>query len=134
MQRLMGIRIWAYVATRSDWVENPQLWRTRTRTIEDTLSDLLHERLAARFVDKRATSLARRLEEADSKPLLSAITRTGEVSVEGHAVGTCRALRLFRIRMPPGQTSLCSCGRPAGRPGVKSRAVSPTFYKRRMKA
>ncbi|MCG0997755.1 helicase-related protein [Acetobacter persici] len=87
MQRLMGIRIWAYVATRSDWVENPQLWRTRTRTIEDTLSDLLHERLAARFVDKRATSLARRLEEADSKPLLSAITRTGEVSVEGHAVG-----------------------------------------------
>ncbi|KXV78337.1 helicase-related protein [Acetobacter cerevisiae] len=87
MQRLMGIRIWAYVSTRSDWVENPQLWRSRTRTIEDTLSDLLHERLAARFVDKRATSLARRLEEADSKPLLSAITRTGEVSVEGHAVG-----------------------------------------------
>ncbi|WP_048836819.1 helicase-related protein, partial [Acetobacter orleanensis] len=87
MQRLMGIRIWAYVATRSDWVENPQLWRSRTRAIEDTLSDLLHERLAARFVDKRATSLARRLEEADSKPLLSAITRTGEVSVEGHAVG-----------------------------------------------
>nr|WP_298795420.1 helicase-related protein [uncultured Acetobacter sp.] len=87
MQRLMGIRIWAYVATRSDWVENPQLWRARTRAIEDTLSDLLHERLAARFVDKRATSLARRLEEADSKPLLSAITRTGEVSVEGHAVG-----------------------------------------------
>lgn len=87
MQRLMGIRIWAYVATRSDWVENPQLWRSRTRTIEDTLSDLLHERLAARFVDKRATSLARRLEEADSRPLLSAITRTGEVSVEGHAVG-----------------------------------------------
>ncbi|MFT9026050.1 MAG: helicase-related protein [Acetobacter indonesiensis] len=87
MQRLMGIRIWAYVANRADWVESPELWRTRTRTIEDTLSDILHDRLAARFVDKRATSLARRLEEADSKPLLSAITRSGEVSVEGHPVG-----------------------------------------------
>lgn len=87
MQRLMGIRIWAYVATRSDWVEDPQLWRSRTRTIEDTLSDLLHEGLAARFVDKRATSLARRLEEADGSPLLSAITRSGDVSVEGHTVG-----------------------------------------------
>lgn len=90
MHRLMGIRIWAYVANRADWVEDPDLWRVRTRTIEDTLSDILHERLAARFVDKRATSLARRLEEADSKPLLSAITRTGEVSVEGHAVGHMR--------------------------------------------
>ncbi|WP_415434914.1 helicase-related protein [Acetobacter orientalis] len=87
MQRLMGVRLWAYVANRADWVENPEQWRSRTRTVEDTLSDVLHDRLAARFVDKRATSLARRLEEADSKPLLSAITRTGEVSVEGHPVG-----------------------------------------------
>lgn len=87
MQRLMGIRLWAYVANRADWVENPELWRSRTRSVEDALSDILHERLAARFVDKRATSLARRLEEADSRPLLSAITRTGEVSVEGHPVG-----------------------------------------------
>lgn len=87
MQRLMGIRLWAYVANRADWVENPEQWRSRTRAVEDALSDCLHERLAARFVDKRATSLARRLEEADSKPLLSAITRTGEVSVEGHPVG-----------------------------------------------
>lgn len=90
MQRLMSIRLWAYVANRADWVENPELWRSQTRAVEDTLSDILHERLAARFVDKRATSLARRLEEADSKPLLSAITRTGEVSVEGHLVGHMR--------------------------------------------
>ena len=87
MHRLMGIRLWAYVANHIDWVEKPEHWRARTRTVEDALSDLLHERLAARFVDKRATSLARRLEEADSAPLLSAITRTGEVSVEGHPLG-----------------------------------------------
>lgn len=90
MQRLMGIRIWSYVAARSDWVENATHWQRHTRQLEDTLSDALHERLTARFVDRRAASLARRLEEADGKPLLSAMSRSGEIIVEGHAVGHMR--------------------------------------------
>lgn len=90
MQRLMGIRTWSYVSARPDWVENAAHWRNHTLRLEDALSDVLHERLTTRFVDKRAASLARRLEEADTTPLLSAITRTGEVSVEGHAVGHMR--------------------------------------------
>lgn len=90
MQRLMGIRIWSYVSARSDWVENAAHWQRHTRQLEDTLSDALHERLTARFVDRRAASLARRLEEADGKPLLSAMSRSGEIIVEGHAVGHMR--------------------------------------------
>lgn len=90
MQRLMGIRIWSYVAARSDWVENAAHWQRHTRQLEDTLSDALHDRLTARFVDRRAASLARRLEESDGKPLLSAMSRTGEIIVEGHTVGHMR--------------------------------------------
>ncbi|MDE7548164.1 helicase-related protein [Acetobacter fabarum] len=87
MHRLMGIRTWSYVAAHPDWVENAQHWQRHTRMLEDTLSDALHERLASRFVDKRAASLARRLEEADGAPLLCAINKAGEVRVEGHDVG-----------------------------------------------
>ena len=90
MHRLMGIRTWSYVAAHPEWVENALHWQRHTRMLEDALSDALHERLASRFVDKRAASLARRLEEADGAPLLCAISKSGEVRVEGHDVGHMR--------------------------------------------
>ncbi len=87
MQRLAGIRVWSYIAARSDWVANAAHWQARAREVEDLLSDALHERLTARFVDRRAAHLLRRLEAPDGRELLSAVTRRGEVVVEGHAVG-----------------------------------------------
>ncbi|WP_338333287.1 helicase-related protein [Acetobacter sp. LMG 32666] len=90
MHRLMGIRTWSYVAAHPEWVENAEHWQRHTRMLEDSLSDALHERLASRFVDRRAASLARRLEEADGAPLLCAINKSGQVRVEGHDVGHMR--------------------------------------------
>jgi ATP-dependent RNA helicase SUPV3L1/SUV3 len=87
MQRLAGVRVWTYIAARSDWVPDAAHWQGRAREVEDLLSDALHERLTARFVDRRAAHLMRRLDSADSADLLSAVTRRGEVVVEGHAVG-----------------------------------------------
>ncbi len=87
MQRLSGVRIWAYIAARSDWVRDAPTWQARTREVEDLLSDALHERLTTRFVDRRAAHLMRRLEEIDGEELLSAVTARGEVVVEGHSVG-----------------------------------------------
>jgi ATP-dependent RNA helicase SUPV3L1/SUV3 len=87
MQRLAGIRVWSYIAARSDWVADAPHWQGRAREVEDRLSDVLHERLTARFVDRRAALLLRRLEAGDGVELLSAVTRRGEVVVEGHAVG-----------------------------------------------
>jgi ATP-dependent RNA helicase SUPV3L1/SUV3 len=87
MQRLSGVRVWSYIAARTDWVSDAPHWQERARAVEDKLSDALHERLTARFVDRRAAHLIRRLEEADGKDLLSAVTVRGEVVVEGHAVG-----------------------------------------------
>ena len=87
MARLSGVRIWAYIAARSDWVRDAPAWQARTREVEDLLSDALHERLTTRFVDRRAAHLLRRLEEKDGEELLSAVTARGEVVVEGHPVG-----------------------------------------------
>ncbi len=87
MQRLAGIRVWSYISARSDWVADAPHWQGRARAVEDLLSDALHERLISRFVDRRAALLMRRLEGGESQHLLSAVTRRGEVVVEGHPVG-----------------------------------------------
>jgi ATP-dependent RNA helicase SUPV3L1/SUV3 len=85
MQRLSGVRVWAYITARQDWVRESAEWQARTRAIEDKLSDALHDRLIARFVDRRAAKLSRQLQSGEA--LLSAVTRQGEVVVEGHLVG-----------------------------------------------
>ena len=87
MQRLSGVRVWSYIAARTDWVKDATHWQEQAREVEDKLSDALHERLTARFVDRRAAHLMRRLEAAEGRELLSAVTVRGEVVVEGHAVG-----------------------------------------------
>ncbi|MGC8477122.1 MAG: helicase-related protein, partial [Acetobacteraceae bacterium] len=92
MQRLAGIRVSAFIAARADWLREAAQWQARAREVEDKLSDALHERLLARFVDRRAAFLLRRLDADDGTPLLSAVTRRGEVIVEGHSVGALRGL------------------------------------------
>ena len=88
MARLSGVRVWSYVAARGDWVPDAPTWQARARDVEEKLSDVLHERLTARFVDRRAAHLMRRLEAAEGgEELLSAVTPRGEVVVEGHPVG-----------------------------------------------
>jgi ATP-dependent RNA helicase SUPV3L1/SUV3 len=87
MQRLSGVRVWSYIAARSDWVKDTIHWQARAREVEDKLSDALHESLTSRFVDRRSAHLMRRLEEAEGRELLSAVTLRGQVVVEGHDVG-----------------------------------------------
>ncbi len=87
MQRLSGVRVWSYIAARRTGCAMPRAWQDRARAVEDKLSDALHEKLTARFVDRRSTQLMRRLEEAEGEALLSAVTARGEVVVEGHSVG-----------------------------------------------
>ena len=87
MQRLSGVRVWSYIAARPDWVRDAAGMAERARAVEDKLSDALHEKLTARFVDRRSTLLLRRLENVEGESLLSAVTPRGEVVVEGHSVG-----------------------------------------------
>lgn len=87
MQRLAGVRVWSYIAARADWLEDAAFWQGEARHVEEKLSDALHESLTARFVDRRAARIMRRLESGERADLLSAVTRRGEVVVEGQAVG-----------------------------------------------
>jgi len=84
-QRIANIRTWTYIAYRGDWVENINYWQERTRTIEDKLSDALHELLTLRFVDRRTTDLMRRIK--NQSKLLAVVKKDGEVIVEGHYIG-----------------------------------------------
>src|SRR5262252_2705679 len=83
--RIAQIRTWTFVANRPDWLSDPDHWQGITREVENKLSDALHERLTERFVDRRTSVLMRRLRENAS--LTTEIGKTGEVIVEGHAIG-----------------------------------------------
>src|SRR6266480_1053016 len=83
--RIAHIRTWTFAANRVDWLADPEHWQGVTRGIEDKLSDALHQRLIERFVDRRTSALVRRLRE--NAMLETEITKTGEVVVEGHAIG-----------------------------------------------
>lgn len=85
LQRIAEIRTWTYLAHKPSWLADPLDWQARTRAIEDKLSDALHARLTQRFVDRRSATVARR--RAAGEELLAGVTRTGEVVVEGEAIG-----------------------------------------------
>jgi ATP-dependent RNA helicase SUPV3L1/SUV3 len=92
--RLAGVRTLSYIANRPDWLHEAQHWRDRSRALEDRLSDVLHERLTARFVDRRTTALMRALNVRDETA--AGVDPDGEVTVEGQVVG-----RLDGIRFNP---------------------------------
>ena len=50
MNRLAFIRTWTYISHQEDWVPRAAHWQEQARTIEDRVSDALHERLTERFV------------------------------------------------------------------------------------
>ena len=88
MARIAHIRTWTYITHKTSWTDEPEEWQHLTRTIEDKLSDELHNRLTQRFVDKRAAHLSRRLKEATN--LISSVKIDGTVIVEGEEVGTLK--------------------------------------------
>ena len=91
--RIAQIRTWTFVANRPDWLGDPEHWQGVTRQVEDKLSDALHERLAARFVDRRTSVLMRRLRE--NAMLEAEVSATGDVLVEGQHVGTLSGFRFL---------------------------------------
>lgn len=83
--RIAQIRTWTFAANQPDWLADTEHWRETTRSVEDKLSDALHERLTERFVDRRTSILMRRLRE--NTMLETQIGKTGDVIVEGHVIG-----------------------------------------------
>ena len=85
MTRISHIRTWTYITHKSGWLEAKQDWQALAKSIEDKLSDELHNRLTQRFVDRRAAHLTRKMKE--SANLMAAVRLDGTVLVEGEEVG-----------------------------------------------
>src|SRR3954453_19974651 len=96
--RLAGIRSWAYIAHRSDWLAEPAKWADRTREVEARLSDALHERLTQRFVDRRTAVLVRDIGARGADALPVTVAADGEVSVGPEPIGH---LSGFDFRVDP---------------------------------
>jgi ATP-dependent RNA helicase SUPV3L1/SUV3 len=89
--RIAHIRTWTFVANRADWLKDPAHWQGRTRAIEDSLSDALHECLTQRFVDRRTSALMKGLR--DKEELTAEIGEDGAIRVENHYVGSLKGFR-----------------------------------------
>ncbi|MGN6848969.1 MAG: helicase-related protein [Sphingomicrobium sp.] len=96
--RLAGIRSWAYIAHRSNWLKEPAKWAERTREVEARLSDALHERLTQRFVDRRTAVLVRDIGARGTDVLPMTVTTDGEVSIGPEPIGH---LSGFEFRVDP---------------------------------
>ena len=88
LNRIANVRTWTFITNRSNWLDETEYWQDQAKTIEDKLSDELHERLTQRFVDKKIVVLNKTLKEFNN---LEAIVRIdGKVFVEGEEVGTLK--------------------------------------------
>jgi len=85
--RIVGVRTWAYIAHRADWLADPAAMAARTMAVEEKLSDALHERLTQRFVDRRTAVLMRDVGKRGAGEFPVQIDAEGEVSVGSYAIG-----------------------------------------------
>ena len=120
-KRLAYIRTWTYVAQRKGWVDDEAGWREATRAVEDRLSDALHGALTQRFVDRRTSVLLRKLKQKEA--LVAELTDTGDVTVEGQALGRLEGFR-FRQGASAGAEEARAMRQAAGA------ALLPEFHRR----
>ena len=85
--RLAGVRSWAYIAQRADWLKDPVKWAERTKSVEARLSDALHAALTQRFVDRRTAVLVRDIGARGADALPVTVAADGEVSVGPEPIG-----------------------------------------------
>jgi ATP-dependent RNA helicase SUPV3L1/SUV3 len=85
--RIAGVRTWAYIAHRADWLADPAAMAERTREVEEKLSDALHERLTQRFVDRRTAVLLRDIGRKGAGEFPVVVDAEGEVTVGSYSIG-----------------------------------------------
>ncbi len=83
--RLAQIRTWTYCANTSAWLNDNNYWINAARNVEDRLSDALHEKLTARFVDRRTSALLKGM--GQNTFMETTIKDNGDVWVGDHKIG-----------------------------------------------
>jgi len=91
--RLSNVRTWSYVANKKNWVENSDYWVQLTKSIEDKLSDKLHDELTKSFIDKKISILSRNLKQ--DLVLNTEINEENKIYIDGQLVGELKGLKFL---------------------------------------
>ena len=119
--RLSNVRTWSYVANKKNWVENSDYWVQLTKSIEDKLSDKLHEELTKSFIDKKISILSRSLKQ--DLVLNTEINDENKIQIDGQLVGELKGLKfLIEVTAKTLDTDIKSIKK-AARKGVEEELV-----------
>jgi len=91
--RLSNVRTWSYVANKKNWVENSDYWIQLTKSIEDKLSDKLHEELTKSFIDKKISILSRSLKQ--DLVLNTKINDENKMHIDDQLIGELKGLKFL---------------------------------------
>ena len=115
--RLSNVRTWSYVANKKNWVENSDYWVQLTKSIEDKLSDKLHDELTKSFIDKKISILSRSLKQ--DLILNTEINDDDKIYIDGQLIGELKGLKfLIEITSKTLDTDIKSI-RKAARKGIE---------------
>ena len=89
--RISNVRTWSYVANKKNWVENSDYWIQLTKSIEDKLSDKLHQELTNSFIDKKISILSRGLKQ--DLVLDTKIDENNKILINDQFVGELKGLK-----------------------------------------
>ena len=119
--RLSNVRTWSYVANKKNWVENSDYWIQLTKSIEDKLSDKLHDELTKSFIDKKISILSRSLKQ--DLVLNTEISDENKIHINGQLVGELKGLNfLIEVTSKTLDTDIKSIKK-AARKGVEKELV-----------
>jgi len=119
--RLSNVRTWSYVANKKNWVENSDYWIQLTKSIEDKLSDKLHDELTKSFIDKKISILSRSLKQ--DLVLNTEINEENKIHIDGQYIGELKGLKfLIEVTSKTLDTDIKSMKK-AARKGVEKELV-----------
>ena len=119
--RLSNVRTWSYVTNKKNWVENSDYWVQLTKSIEDKLSDNLHDELTKSFIDKKISILSRSLKQ--DLVLNTEINDENKIHIDGQLVGELKGLKfLIEVTSKTLDTDIKSI-RKAARKGVEKELI-----------
>jgi len=119
--RLSNVRTWSYVANKKNWVENSDYWIQLTKSIEDKLSDKLHDELTKSFIDKKISILSRSLKQ--DLVLNTEINEDNKIYIDGQLIGELKGLKfLIEVTSKTLDTDIKSIKK-AARKGVEKELI-----------
>ena len=119
--RLSNVRTWSYVANKKNWVENSDYWVQLTKSIEDKLSDKLHDELTKSFIDKKISILSRSLKQ--DLILNTEINEENKIHIDGQYIGELKGLKfLIEVTSKTLDTDIKSMKK-AARKGVEKELI-----------